>query len=268
MRLGDVPTTTLDQLLERYEVLFMDAYGVFMHTSGAIPGAPAALARIKASGRPFQVLTNDASRLIETSALRYASMGFELEPTSIITSGSLLAGHFQRHGLVGARCVVMGPADSVTYVRGAGGQVVAPDEPADLLVLCDEDGYPLLPVVDSVLSNLLDHVDRGRPMAMLLPNPDLIYPKGEGAFGITAGALGHLFEGALQRRYPDRDDLRFTRLGKPHAAIIDQANYRTLFTRDGFAVTFDRRKSGVVCAERRYVESNVGQGSPQVRMVL
>ena len=52
-------------------------------------------------------------------------------------------------------------------------------------------------------------------MRLILPNPDLIYPRGEHSFGIAAGGVALLFEAALRRRYPGRDDLAFVRLGKP-----------------------------------------------------
>jgi ribonucleotide monophosphatase NagD (HAD superfamily) len=60
----------------------------------------------------------------------------------------------------------------------------------------------------------------------VLPNPDLIYPSGEG-FGIAAGSVALMFEGALGLRYPDRTDLRFARLGKPHAAMFAEALRRS-----------------------------------------
>ena len=60
---------------------------------------------------------------------------------------------------------------------------------------------------------------------MILPNPDLIYPAGAGAYGFTSGAVALLLEAALARRYPERAP-RFTRLGKPHAPLFDEARRR------------------------------------------
>jgi ribonucleotide monophosphatase NagD (HAD superfamily) len=36
-----------------------------------------------------------------------------------------------------------------------------------------------------------------------------------------------MLEAALQRRYPSRPELKFTRLGKPHAAIFEEAQARS-----------------------------------------
>jgi len=84
--------------------------------------------RLNRRGKPYYVLTNDASKLAATAAARYRGYGLPLEADRIITSGALLAPYFAAHGLVGRRCAVLGAADSIAYVELAGEQVVpAPD---------------------------------------------------------------------------------------------------------------------------------------------
>jgi len=226
MKLGDIPLTTLDQLIERYDVLLLDAYGVFMNSAGALPGSAAALKRIEDAGRRMLVLTNDASRLPETTAARFGRMGVYVDPDRIVTSGGLLAGYFRDRQLVGARCAVLGPRDSEVYVERAGGELVPPGTDADVLVVGDEEGYPMLETLDAVVSMLLRKIDADEPIELLVPNPDLLYPKGGGEFGITSGAVAHLLQGVLDARYPDRDDLCFVSLGKPHATIFEEARRR------------------------------------------
>ena len=65
-------------------------------------------------------------------------------------------------------------------------------------------------------------IDAGRPVHLVVPNPDLIYPGG-GGFGFAAGTIANMFEGALALRYPHRTDLRFVRLGKPNTPIFEDA---------------------------------------------
>ncbi|HEY0715794.1 MAG TPA: hypothetical protein VGF45_24130, partial [Polyangia bacterium] len=57
--------TTIAALLERYETFFLDAYGVLVRSSGALPGAAEFLARLRQAGRPHFILSNDASRSLE-----------------------------------------------------------------------------------------------------------------------------------------------------------------------------------------------------------
>ena len=221
----EIPVVTVAGLAERHAAVFLDAYGVLVDGHGALPGAAEAVADLNARGIPWLVLTNDASRQGPTAARRFASLGLDIPAARVLSSGELLPEYFTEHGLVGARCVVLGSGDSAAFVAAAGGEVVAPsvDSPADVLVVCDEAGYPFLDTAAEVLSMLFHAVDAGRPLALLLPNPDLIYPRREGRYGFTAGTVAQMFESALALRYPGAEALRFARLGKPHPPIFAEA---------------------------------------------
>jgi HAD superfamily hydrolase (TIGR01459 family) len=217
-----VPTITIDALLDRYDAVLFDAYGVLVHGSGPLPGASELLARLNREGRPYFIVTNDASKLPATAAARYQRFGLPIDASRILTSGMLLASHFAAHGLRGRRCAVLGPTDSVRYVVDAGGEIVSPAEAFDVLVIGDESGFPFLDWADASLSSLFASIDAGRPVHLVVPNPDLIYPAG-GGFGFAAGTIANMFEGALALRYPSRPDLRFVRLGKPNTPIFEDA---------------------------------------------
>lgn len=220
--MDDIPVIDVAQLLERYEGFLFDAYGVLVGDDAALPGAAETLARINAAGKPWFVLTNSASRLPETAARRYAGFGLVLPPERILTSGLLIEGFFREHGLRGARCRVLGTEDSRAYVARAGGEVVAGD--FDVLVVCDEKGFPFLETLDDVLTHLFARLDRGGPVTLVLPNPDLIYPTGQG-FGVTAGSIALMIEAALTLRYgPDAP--RFLPLGKPQPGLFEEAARR------------------------------------------
>lgn len=217
-------------LIGRYEVILLDAYGVLNDARGAIPEGRALLDEIARQGKRFFVVTNDASRLPETCARRFRSMGLDIPAEQIITSGALIDRHFAERDLRGARCMVLGTEDSLEYVRGAGGEIVPvrAGERCDAMIVCDDSGYPFLETIEEALAVLRRHIDRGQSIHRILPNPDLIYPKGEGAFGFTSGAVVTLLETGLQRLFPHRpgEDLAFTRLGKPHAPMFEEARRR------------------------------------------
>ncbi len=217
---------SLDELIERYDVILFDAYGVLSGSESVVPEAPAAIARLNAVGKPYYVLTNDASALPETRAARYARMGLPVAAERIITSGSLLRAHFAANRLAGARCAVLGTADSVAYVEVAGGVRVSFGDDFDALVIGDQGGFPFLEASNAVLSRLFAKLDAGDTPRLILPNPDLIYPRVPG-FGFASGTVAAMFESALALRYPDRPDLRFVRLGKPHRAIFAEARRRS-----------------------------------------
>jgi HAD superfamily hydrolase (TIGR01450 family) len=225
---------TMADLVARYEVILLDAYGVLNDARGALPAGRALLDEIARQGRRFLVVTNDASRLPESCAARFRSFGFDIHTDQVLTSGSLLALYFAENGLHGARCMVLGTEDSREYVRAAGGEIVPvhPDHDCDAIIVCDDSGYPFLETIEDTLGVLYRHFhDRRRPSRpphLVLPNPDLIYPKGNGQFGFTSGAVVELLERGLRRLFPHRpaSELCFTRLGKPHRPMFDEARRR------------------------------------------
>jgi HAD superfamily hydrolase (TIGR01450 family) len=205
-----------------YDAVLLDAYGVLVDGSGALPGAAALVAALRDRGDSYFIVTNDASRLPETIAARLGSFGIEVEPERVISSGSLIHAYFIEHRLDGARCVVLGPADSRAYVERAGGIVVGVDSDFDAVVACDEAGYTFLDTIDALMSALFRRYEASTHIHLIQPNPDLIYPKSEGAYGFTCGAATLLLEAALARRFPDRTPT-FARLGKPNRDLFDEA---------------------------------------------
>ena len=224
--MNQVPYITFAQLLEQFDVILFDSDGVLVRWPSAIPHAPEAIARLNALGKPYFVLTNDASQVAETRAARYAQLGLAIDPDKIISSGMLLKAWFKENGLQGARCVVLGTEDSIKYVRDAGGQVVPFNEDFDVLVVGDQDGFPFLDATRAVLTTLFRQLDRGDTPRLVVPNPDLYYPEQDG-FGFASGSVAGMFESALNLRYPDRPDLTFARLGKPHPAMFEEIFRRT-----------------------------------------
>lgn len=223
----NIPDITTDELVERYKTLLLDAYGVLVHSTGPMPGAAAFVDRLNGSGKPYYLLTNDASRLPSTLARRLHGFGLAIPEDRLITAGGLLARYFAEQGLTGARCVVLGPEDSRRYVEEAGGCPVPAAEAYEVLVVADEVGFPFFDTVDAALTGLFRSLEAGRSVRLLLPNPDVIYPKGGTGFGFASGGVAAMFEAALRGRYPDRTDLGFVRLGKPAAAMFAEARRRS-----------------------------------------
>jgi HAD superfamily hydrolase (TIGR01450 family) len=218
--------TNVYELTERYDGVLLDAYGVLINAAGICPGAVELIEHLNSTGKTYYILTNDASKLPQSSADKFADCGLSIRADRIITSGGLLKPHFVANALSGAPSVVLGPPDSSRYVEIAGGRIVSYKDPFDVLVIADESGFPFLETVDGVLSALFRKVDSGNPPSLLLPNPDLIYPKADSEFGIASGSIAVMIEAALSSRYPSRTELRFTRLGKPHPPIFNEAMAR------------------------------------------
>ena len=217
----------LADLLDRYDGFLVDSFGVLVDGRGALPGAAELIAQLERRGKSYLIVTNDASRSADTMVERFARFGIAVAREHILSSGDLIAPHFAANELAGSRCLVLGTDDSRRMVSQAGGQVcpIDADADCDAVIVCDDDGFPFLEGINAALSALFRAFDAGRELHLILPNPDLIYPAGGGAFGFTSGAIALLLEAALARRYPERPP-RFARLGKPHRPIFDEARRR------------------------------------------
>ncbi len=220
-------TRRIGEILDRYDGILLDAFGVLVDARGVLPEAPPLLAELARRRLPFAIVTNDASRSPAAYARRFAAIGLAVEPAQVITSGSLLPGYFRDHGLAGARTCVLGTPDSYEYVREGGGVPVplAPGMELDAVAVCDDSGTPFLEGIELALSAIVRAVDAGRRPRLVLPNPDLVYPKGDGELGVTAGAMALLIEAALARRFR-AEPLAFDRLGKPEPHLFREAATR------------------------------------------
>ena len=221
-------STTIGDLLERYDGVLLDAYGVLVDARGLLPGAAELITELKRRAKPFAIVTNDASRSAATYLARFARMGIEFDdPARIVTSGSLLPGYFRDRGLAGARTCVLGTEDSLAYVREGGGLPIdiGPGMELDALAVCDDSGTPFVAGIELAFSAIVRAVHAGRRPALVLPNPDLVYPKGDDEYGFTAGAMALLIEAALARRFPGAN-LVFDRLGKPSPHLFAEAQRR------------------------------------------
>ncbi len=220
-------STTITSLLDTHDGVLLDAFGVLVDGSSVLAGAAELIAELERRQMPFAIVSNDASRVPATFEQRFASAGLTIPAARFVTSGMLLAGYFRDHGLAGARTCVLGTPDSFEFVRQGGGVPVelVPGMEVDAVAICDDSGTPFLEGIELALSAIVRAIEAGRRPALVLPNPDLIYPKGPGELGVTAGSMAVLIEIALARRLPGRD-LVFDRLGKPEPHLFLEAARR------------------------------------------
>ena len=64
----EIQKITIDELIKRYSVLLLDAYGVLVHSSGGLEGAGELITKLNQKGTSYFILTNDASKLPLTTS--------------------------------------------------------------------------------------------------------------------------------------------------------------------------------------------------------
>lgn len=213
-----------DEVLAPYQTIFFDAYGVLLDDTGPFPEAIELLRKLKKTGKALYLLSNGAARTREQVVRdnQAAGLPFALEET--FTSGWLLQNILIQPEWSGAKVFVFGSKDPKGLLGNASVELVAdPEGPFDTFVLANQIEN-LLPVLSLCVTTMIRRLQQGQQVRLLLPNPDTLFPKNTGTFGLTAGALAPLVEAAIHSAcYGLRDLPRFVCLGKPEAPLYEAA---------------------------------------------
>jgi HAD superfamily hydrolase (TIGR01450 family) len=219
----------LASLLDAYDGFLVDAYGVLVTAAAALPGARALVDEVRARDKGLVVVTNDASRTPARCAARYRELGLPIEAEQVVSSGALVVDVLAERSVDGL-VLVLGPDDARQMVE-AGGYALTDARAAEgsgalaAVVVADEAFVPFIDTVNATITALVRAIDRGARPVLLLPNPDVLYPRGGGALGFTAGGVAALLEHGLRARFgPDAP--RFEVLGKPEPRIFATAARR------------------------------------------
>jgi len=205
------------ELVQKYDVVFFDAYGVLKNTGGVLPGVPAMLEGLIAAGKDLYVVTNDASKSPQAMADQFpsGSSGDILDSARFISSG-LMATDFLAAKVPAGRVAYLGKPSSAFYITATGIHVAVPIAdcgPADdveALVLLDDEGFDWYRDINLAL-NLL----RRKNIPAIVANADPTYPVDGNNVAVAVGALGRLLEELAGKR--------FIHFGKPDAYMFSFA---------------------------------------------
>jgi HAD superfamily hydrolase (TIGR01450 family) len=221
-----VPThTNISSLIERYDALFFDSYGVLIDGVDAVPGAFDLVHRMNTEEVNYFIVTNDASASLAARIDKFRVQGFDIPVERIVNSGSLIAGFFEQHDLKQSPTLALGTEDARDYTRSAGGMLVEIDDnlEPDVVVIGHSGPHDWELTLESLLSLFSRRFTERNPVRLILPNPDFIYPNGPGVYGFGAAAFVDLLEQALVRLHGPHESLVASKLGKPYSPIFNEA---------------------------------------------
>jgi HAD superfamily hydrolase (TIGR01450 family) len=176
----------LGDLLDEIDVFVLDGYGVLNVGTGAVPGAVARIAQLRAAGKRLFVLTNGATYPHAQTVQRYARLGYDFAPTEVISSRDALArGMAGRSGL---RWGFAATAESAVAELAPEGFLLG-DDPA---AYDAAEGFVLLSTGDwSARRHALMEASLVRmPRPVLVGNPDLVAPREDG-LSLEPGSHAH-----------------------------------------------------------------------------
>ena len=215
----------IEAIFDHYDAVFFDAYGVLVDGIDALPNAEQLVNIMNASAMNYFIVTNDASKSIESLSNKFQSQGMRIPVERIVNSGSLISGYYRDEDLVGRPTLVLGTKDSRTYVSGSCAKILSLDsnsEP-DVILFTHSGPYDWESTLKHLLNLVSKRFKQKKPVRMVLPNTDFIYQDGKADFGMGAAAFVETLEEALMRLHGKHEVLRAAKLGKPHPPIFTEA---------------------------------------------
>ncbi|MFD8074146.1 HAD-IIA family hydrolase [Streptomyces sp. NPDC059718] len=152
-----------------------DMDGVLMHEGIPVPGADAFIKRLRDSGRPFLVLTNNSIYTPRDLAARLSRIGLDVPAENIWTS-ALATARFLDAQHPGGTAYVIGEAGLTTALHDAG--YVLTDHEPDFVILGETRTYSF-----EALTKAIRLINAGS--RFIATNPDNTGPSPEGALPAT-----------------------------------------------------------------------------------
>jgi NagD protein len=205
-----------------------DMDGVLVHEGQPIPGAPEFVNRLRASGKPFLILTNNSIYTPRDLQARLRRMGFDVQEAAIWTS-ALATAQFLSDQRPGGTAYVIGEAGLTTAMHSSG-YILSNFEP-DYVVLGETRTYSFTAITTAIRLIL----DGAR---FICTNPDPTGPSNEGVLP-AVGSVAALISKATNV------DPYF--VGKPNPMMMRSALNTIGAHSETTAMIGDRMDTDVLC---------------------
>jgi len=201
-------------IIDQYNVIFFDAFGVIKNYQGLVPGIEKTFAYLEQQNKEYYIVTNDASRSPAQLAATYHNLGLNIiTPERIISSGMLTKEYLDlkvEDGIV----AFLGTDDSAHYIESMG---LHPMPVRDInernidkvnaLIFLDDEGFDWFTDLNKAV-NLL----RKRTIPAIVANTDHAYPVTINSVSIAIGGLATMIENIVGKQ--------FIRFGKPDSQMF------------------------------------------------
>src|SRR5215472_9984954 len=205
-----------------------DMDGVLVHEGEPIPGAPDFIKRLRDSGKPFLILTNNSIYTARDLQARLTRMGFDV-PESAIWTSALATAQFLDDQRPRGTAYVIGEAGLTTALHNAG-YILSNYEP-DYVVLGETRTYSFEAITTAV--RLIDNGAR-----FICTNPDPTGPSAEGALPAAGSVAAMISKATGVEPYF---------VGKPNPMMMRSALNTIGAHSESTAMVGDRMDTDVLC---------------------
>lgn len=214
-------------IIDRYEIVFFDAFGVLKTYSGLVPGIAETFAYLEKAGKEYYIVTNDASRSPMQLAESYHRMGLTAISQDRIVSSGMLTKEYLDLKVMDGIVTYLGTPESAHYIESSGLQTLPISEVSEhnldkvsAMIFLDDEGFNWSEDLNKTV-NLL----RRKTIPVIVANTDRAYPVTASNVSIAIGGIAAMIESVVGKQ--------FIRFGKPDSQMFMFAydlvrEYRTI----------------------------------------
>jgi HAD superfamily hydrolase (TIGR01450 family) len=208
------PIDNFSEIIDNYEVIFFDAFGVLKNYGGLVPGIERTFAYLEELGKEYYIVTNDASRSPAQLAESYHRKGLNAIGADRVISSGMLTKEYLDLKVDDGIVAYLGTEDSAHYIESPHlhtlpvSQINADNfDKVNALVFLDDEGFDWCNDLNKTV-NLL----RRRTIPAIVANTDFAYPVNVNEIAVAIGGIASMVENIVGKK--------FIRFGKPDSQMF------------------------------------------------
>jgi HAD superfamily hydrolase (TIGR01450 family) len=202
-------------IIDRYKIIFFDAFGVLKNYEGLVPGIEKTFAYMEKQNKEYYIVTNDASRSPAQLAESYHQLGLHAIAQDRIISSGMLAKEYLDLKVNNGIVAYLGTNNSAHYIDSSGLHTLPVSainytniDQVNALVLLDDEGFNWFDDLNKAVNIL-----RKRTIPAIVANTDHTYPlSANNEVSIAIGGIASMIESIVGKR--------FIRFGKPDSQLF------------------------------------------------
>jgi HAD superfamily hydrolase (TIGR01450 family) len=202
-------------IIDRYKIIFFDAFGVLKSYNGLVPGVEKTFAYLEKQKKEYYIVTNDASRSPMALAESFHRISLNMISHDRIISSGMLAKEYLDLKVNEGIVAYLGTLNSAHYIDSSGLHTLPVSainntniDQVNALVLLDDEGYNWFDDLNKTVNIL-----RKRTIPAIVANTDHTYPlTGNNEVSIAIGGIATMIESIVGKR--------FIRFGKPDSQMF------------------------------------------------
>lgn len=201
-------------IIDRYKIVFFDAFGVIKNYSGLVPGIEKTFDYLEQEKKEYYIVTNDASRSPVQLAESYHRMGLTAITHDRIVSSGMLTKEYLDLKVQDGIVAYLGTSNSAHYIEGSGLNTLPMSQvnesnadQVSALIFLDDEGFDWCEDLNKTV-NLL----RKKTIPAIVANTDRAYPLSANDVSIAIGGIAAMVESVVGKQ--------FIRFGKPDSQMF------------------------------------------------